>query len=61
MQQRRRTPFIVLAILILAIASLFGLSHVYTPKVTRHTETIELDGKAFGKTKAESSQPIEYP
>lgn len=61
MQQRRHIPLIVLTILALAVASLFGLSYVYTPSVKQHTESIELDSSVLNKTKPAANQPIEYP
>lgn len=61
MQQRRLLLIIVIAILVLAMVGLLGLSYVYTPGVTQQTESIELPPDNWNKVPDKSDQPIEYP
>lgn len=60
MQLRRHAPLIILLLVVIMVAGLFGLSHVYTPapKQTEMVEEVRLDQLTDGGS---DEQPAEYP
>lgn len=60
MQLRRNVPLIVLLLIVILFAGLYGLSYVYTPAPTQTqmSQDVAIDKLAPAQ---ESQQPAEYP